>query len=223
MYRQIDLLPESIRQRTNKGVRTGRTIASIAIGSVLLVALSFHARYDRDVQRTNYDRAKAEANAVISMEQRIDDLRSDLAELESAYARYRAIVPSIDLSDLTATLVNHLPGSAVLDRLDLHTAGRRSSGRSARDRGSAAGDRSSRQMTIELTGFAPDDRVIASYVGTLEKLRIFDHLTLDYSRTKLVRERPAREFRISLRLDLDRRFEQVQIAGAEAGSGADTP
>ena len=223
MYRQIDLLPDSIRQRTNKGVRTGRTIASIAIGSVLLVALSIHARYDRDVQRASYDRVKAEANAVISMEQRIDDLRSDLAELESAYTRYRAIVPSIDLSDLTATLVNYLPSSAVLDRLDLHTAGRRSSGRSARDRGSSAAERSNRQMTIELTGFAPDDRVIAAYVGTLEKLGIFDHVTLDFSRTKLVRERPAREFRISLRLDLDLRFEQVQIAGADTGSGADTP
>jgi len=220
MYRQIDLLPESIRQRTNKGVRTGRLIASVAIGSVVLAALSVHARYDRDVQQTIYDRATTEANAVISMEQRIDGLRADLAELESAYERYHAIVPSLDLSELTATLVNHLPGSAVLDRLDLNTTGRRGGSRTARDRGSASsGDRAARQMTVELMGFAPDDRVIAQYVGTLDRLGIFDHVTLDFSRTRIVRERPAREFRISIRLDLDRRYERI----ADAAAGASMP
>jgi len=216
MYRQLDLLPASIRQRTSKGVRTGRMIASVAIGVALFVALSIHARYDRDVQQNLFNRALDEANAVIRMEERIAGLQKELAELESGYERYRAIVPSIDLSDLTATMVNHLPTSAVLDRIDVSTVGRRSGGRGARDRGGAAGgDRLQRQMTLELTGFAPDDRVVAEYVSTLQELRIFEHVTLDFSRTRIVRERPAREFRISLRLDLNQRFERVAHAPAD--------
>ena len=68
-----------------------------------------------------------------------------------------------------------------------------------------------RVLTGELSGFAATDQDVAQLVANLEHVGVFEQVSLDFSRTRSVRGHNAREFRISLRSDLDVRYDLVEF------------
>jgi hypothetical protein len=63
----------------------------------------------------------------------------------------------------------------------------------------------------EISGFAPMDEDIAEYVGRLSDTGFAREVSLDFSRGRYVRDRPAREFRLSFRMDLEATYDVALV------------
>ncbi|MHC4429365.1 MAG: PilN domain-containing protein [Planctomycetota bacterium] len=204
---QVDLLPDAIRARSQAGVVAGRYVAALLIGVVLLGLTATHSRLMLDLARDRLRVAEDQADIVLSAEAKAASLRRSLNDTRDYIRRYERIALPLEISRVIATIVNELPASATIDRLDLH-AGTRQRSRTTRGRGTPRPDDPlPRVLTGELSGFAATDEDVAELVASLERLGLFDEVSLDFSRTRTVRQRNAREFRISYRADLDVRYE----------------
>jgi hypothetical protein len=126
---------------------------------------------------------------------------------------YELIAMPMEVSRVVATLVNLLPESATLDRIDIR-AGSPKAGRSARGHGRKGDGPAPRSLTGELSGFALTDLQVAELVARIEDIGFFDKVSLDFSRSRTVRGVKARGFRISVHADLDARFEVTDMPEA---------
>jgi hypothetical protein len=205
--RPIDLLPDAIRARSQAGVVAGRYVAALLIGVVLLGLTATHSRLMLDLARDRLRVAEEQADIVLAAEAKAAHLRRSLNETRDYIRRYEQIALPLEISRVVATVINELPASATIDRIDLQ-AGARQRTRTTRGRGSVRSDDPlPRVLKAELSGFAATDQDVAEIVSNLEGIGLFEQVSLDFSRTRSVRERNAREFRISFRADLDVRYE----------------
>lgn len=212
----IDLMPSATRARAESRMRTGRIIAIGLAVVAVLVLVTTHAHMQLDRARDALATTEERANSALATEARANELRAQIAELETMIGRYERIAMPFDVSSLMSSLVNELPSGVTFDRVDLH-AGAKRAVRTARSRGTEDDEEAPpRVMTVELAGFAPDDRSIAEYVTRLETHPLFEKVSLDFSRTRVIRERTAREFRLSLVVDLERRYDVAPTAAATA-------
>ncbi|MEE9130126.1 MAG: hypothetical protein V3T84_08915 [Phycisphaerales bacterium] len=212
----IDLLPDQIRARAQAGVVAGWYVGAIMAVVVLLGVSATHARFRLSHAREQLNEAEQRASLVIAGEAQASALRAQLRETRQFIERYERTALPLDLSQVLATVVNDLPINVTLDRIDL-VAGVRRTGRSARSRG--AGDETGprpRVLTGELRGFAATDADIAEIVARMESRALYEHVSLDFSRTRAVRGRGAREFRISFLIDLDVPYRIVEAPQPQA-------
>ncbi len=213
--RPIDLLPQGIRARTQAGVVAGRYAVAILIGIVLTGLMATHSRLVRDLARQRLHTAQQQADLALSAEARAEQLRLHLEETRKFIDSYDVIALPLDHSRIVATIVNALPRSATLERLTLDVSARRAAA-SPRLKGAKSGATAApgRVLIGELSGFAASDDDVVAIAKALQAAKLFEHVSLDYSRTRLVREHVAREFRISLRADLHVRYEVAGPAAA---------
>ena len=222
---EVNLLPDEIRDRTERAVRSGRYGVAVAIAAAVVALLVAHARMGLAAAREETDEVRTRAALVFAEEQRIAAVEAEIARLAASRSRYREIALPIEIGRLIATIAEIMPPGVTLERLDLDA--RPSDLRRGRGPEPAGGD-GARRLRGELSGFAPDDRAIASLVGELAGRAPFDGVSLDFSRSRQVRERPARAFRLSFVVDLDVRYEVTAVgptseadAIAEADAGYD--
>lgn len=217
----IDLLPDQIRARSRAGVVAGWYIGAIMAVVVLVAVTATHARIRLSYAHDQLHEAEQRASLVVADEAQASRLRAQLRETRQFIERYEHTALPLDMSQVLATVVNDLPVNVTLDRIDL-VAGVRRTGRSARSRG--AGDETGprpRVLTGELRGFAATDADVAEIVARLESRALYEHVSLDFSRTRVVRERGAREFRISFLIDLDVPYRVVEAPQLQAGEVLD--
>ena len=107
------------------------------------------------------------------------------------------------ISAVRATVINHLPERVTLDQFDID-AGARAMTHSPRATGvETKEDSPPRGLHGEVSGFASSDQQIAELVSRLTDVPLFRDVNLDFSRTRDVNKRDAREFRLSFKIDLD--------------------
>lgn len=198
---QINLLPESIRQRCEAGAKTGRLITALVCGVLLVVVLATHARFQLERVRASYRAAEEAAAEAHSAEQQYAVLSAELDTLEKHIRAYERLALPLNISSVLATIINELPGSVTLESFALE-AGERRTVRVSRN-ASEDTDEVPRVIVGELSGFAVSDHEIAELVSRLGEVPAFESVTMDFSRTRQVRENPAREFRLSFRIDLN--------------------
>ncbi len=216
--RAIDLLPDSIRARSLAGVVAGRYVVSLLIGGVLLGLAATHSRLMLDLARQRLRVAEEQADIVLSAEAKADQIRRMLDDTRTFIRRYELIALPFEISRVLATLINAMPETATLDRIDLH-AGVARSGRSARGHRSGRSEGPApRALAGELSGFALTDQDVAEFVNSLIDIGLFRQVSLDFSRSRTVRGNMARGFRISFHTDLDARFEVLDPEEAEASA-----
>jgi len=217
----IDLLPDQIRARGQAGVVAGWYVGAIMAVVVLLAVSATHARFRLSHARGQLYEAEQRASPVIAGETHARALWVQLRERRQFIERYERTALPLEMSQVLATVVNDLPVNVTLDRIDL-VAGVRHTGRSARSRGAddEAGPRP-RVLTGEIRGFAATDADIAEIVARMESRALYEHVSLDFSRTRVVRERGAREFRISFLIDLDVPYRVVEVSPPQAGEVVD--
>lgn len=206
----VNLLPQPIVERSLAGLRTGRLILVTVMSLLVLMAAITTTRLELRRGRHELAATKTRADHVLEIERKAELLRTRRAALHRALSEYHQVSFPVNMSEVLGTVINALPPSATLDRIDMHAGARRvtmsprSRGRDdAADRGVAP-----RQLMCEISGFAASDEHIAELVDRLAGRAPFQSVGLDFSRTRTVRNRPAREFRISFRIDLDRRYER---------------
>ncbi|MEE8131251.1 MAG: PilN domain-containing protein [Vicinamibacterales bacterium] len=210
----IDLLPDAIRARSQAGIVAGRYVVSLLLAVVLLGLAATHSRLMVDLARQRLRVAEDHADIVLSAEAKATQLRETLNATSEFIRRYELIALPIEISRVMASLVNVLPESAALDRLDIK-AGTPQGIRSARGRGKRKADGPARRLlTGEINGFALTDQEVAELVARIEEIGFFDEVSLDFSRSRTVRGLKARGFRISFRADLDVNFEVTDVQEA---------
>jgi len=209
----IDLLPDVIRARSQAGIVAGRYVVSLVIAVVLVGLAATHSRLMLDLARQRLRIAEEQADIVLSAEATATNLSETLDAASEYIRRYELIALPIEVSRVVATLVNLLPESATLDRIDIR-AGTSNTGRSARGRAPRGDGPARRSLTGELSGFALTDLQVAELVARIEDIGFFDQVSLDFSRSRTVRGVKARGFRISVRADLDVKFEVTDLREA---------
>ncbi len=211
--RPIDLLPQGIRARTQAGVVAGRYAVAILVGVVLTGLMATHSRLVRDLARQRLHTAQQQADLALSAEARAEQLRLHLEETRKFIDSYDVIALPLDHSRIVATIVNALPRSATLERITLDVSARRAAA-PPRLKGAKSEAAPGRVLIGEVSGFAASDDDVVAIAKALQAAKLFEQVNLDYSRTRLVREHVAREFRISLRADLHVRYEVAGPAAA---------
>jgi hypothetical protein len=203
MQHPIDLLPEAVRVRSQAGVRTGRYVTAAVLITLVLVLLTTHSWLTLKRARAEYQTAREQADMVLATEARAESLRQQISEIRTEIDRYDRIALPLDVSAVLATIANGMPNGMTLDRIDFE-AGAYRIVRSPRSKGAdEAKETPPRALNGEVSGFAPTDREIAEFVGYLSDTPPFENVSLDFSRTRVVRDRSAREFRLSFRIDLE--------------------
>ena len=152
--RPIDLLPDAIRARSQAGVVAGRYVAALLIAVVLLGLTATHSRLMLDLARDRLRVAEEQANIVLAAEAKAAQLARSLNETRDYIRHYERIALPLEISRVIATIVNELPASATVDRIDLR-AGIRQRKRTTRGRGAVGSNGPPpRVLTGELSGFA---------------------------------------------------------------------
>jgi len=205
----IDLLPDSIRARGQARTRTGRYITAGILSVVVVVLAATHARLGLARARDELATAREQADLVLNAEAKATELNRMIADDRQYIDQYDRMALPLDLSAVIATVINRMPEGMTLDRIDVD-AGARRLVRTSRSKGESDQDQPlPRILTAELSGFAPNDQRIAEFVAELEQARPFRNVSLDFSRTRILRGLSAREFRLSFRIDLDVSYEIV--------------
>ena len=217
----IDLLPDQIRARSQSRVMAGRYVSAIVAVVALIAIGATHSRVRLAHVRQQFDEAQQRAELVIAGEAQVSALRAELRQRQQFIQRYEHIAMPLEMSQVLATVINELPVNVTLDHLDLVVGARRGA-RSARSR-STVNETGPlpRILSGELRGFAATDADVAEIVTRLESRSLFEHVSLDFSRTRSVRERIAREFRVSFRINLDLPYRVVAAPRVDAEEVAD--
>ncbi|MCI0364877.1 MAG: PilN domain-containing protein [Phycisphaerales bacterium] len=217
----IDLLPESIRVRSQAGLRMSRFIIASATALGLLTIAATHSSFMLIGAQDELFQAATLAEPVFATEARASELKALLQRTNEYVELYDRLALPINVSAVIATVVNCLPESAALDQFDLD-AGARVVGRTPRARGLDTRDEPPRRiLSGEISGFAATDQQIAELVGRLQSTPPFRDVTLDFSRTRDIHGRDAREFRLSFKIDLDVPYQVSYLDAASAAERRD--
>jgi len=218
--RPIDLLPREILERSLARLRATRIISTMVIMTIIGGVLATHARLTTMQMRQRLDTTEQKADRVLDIERRAQRLRDERAVMRTMVVSYAEVAHPLNVGDVLATVINELPESATIESIEL-TAGSQQA-RTARRRVVQQDDKPAPRVLIgEIGGFAMNDQQIATFVQSLSNRAPFEHVALDFSRTRVVRGRPARAFRMSFRIDLERRYD-VEY-GATASASTDSP
>ncbi len=208
--RPINLLPDTYRAQSEAGVVAGRYVVSLLIAVVLLGLAATHSRLILDLARQRLRVAEEQADIALSAETNAAQLREQLEHTRDFIRRYELIALPIEISRVLATLTNVLPESATVDRIDL-AGGITRIAHSTKGRRPTGEPTLSRTLTGEMTGFALTDHDVAELVTRIEDIGLFEQVSLDFSRSRSVRGKNARGFRISFSADLDAHFEVTDL------------
>lgn len=225
----IDLLPQAVRARSMAGVVIGRYVAAMLLAAAFIVGPALLAQVERTLARQERQREEECVRNVIRREQALRELQLQVEEQVNQNRSYDKLSLPVSISRVIATIVNVMPPPLTLERLGLRVHGeprpaQAPAAAAARTRAEPP-DASGRLVLVgELGGFAPDDIGAADYVTALRRLGLCESVKLEHvqARAKPVRGRTARDFRISFRIDLDRRYQVVERpAGDAAGAAAE--
>lgn len=217
----VDLLPESLRARAQARMVASRNITAAVTALAVVVVVTTLSRLDRLGAEERLAGMRIQARQLEDHESQANELLDDLKVLTDLIDRHRAVETPLPVSRVLATVIGKLPPSVTLDRVDFEMGQRRPT-RSVR-RATTGGTKNEtaevedRVLLIEIAGFAATDNDIAEFVTQLQHTSPFEHVSLDFSRQRLVNDRGAREFRLSLTIDLVNRYvmHEVVRAGSE--------
>ncbi len=217
----IDLLPPQVRQRAQAGQRTGRSVALFGGTLLLLVVIVTHSKMVLDSAEVRLESIQREAQQAIGIEKAMLELEAELAQTQGYINLYQKVSSPLPMSGILATVINALPETAALDEIHAKVdAGL--AVRSARSRYSSKEDEAlPRRLRVELSGFAASDAEIAELVGRLRVIEPFENVSLDFSRTRPIGEKHAREFRLSLQIDLEAAYVHSALPLAEGVAHVD--
>jgi len=205
----IDLLPDSIRTRSESGMVIGRYISAGVIVVIVLVGLSTHAHFRLDRAEAAYKAAEEKSRLVLAVEAEAKRLRESLGVVADSIEQYDRVAPSLNVTDLQTLVSSQLPDSVTLESLDFEVV----AGTPAYDpRLKETKDaKPKREIRAELHGFALSDADVAELVSRLDALKPLSAVSLDFSKSRTVRTLQAREFRLSFKVDLERKYEITRL------------
>jgi hypothetical protein len=145
-------------------------------------------------------------------------LQREKQELVQQVDLHRDLVPTVSYADVIAAVNHALPDEIAMTELVLRSVRPDPEPRAAADtttatrRGGQAEETQDHEpnlIGLELLGLAPDDLAIARLVSNLHEDPLFSRIKMRSSRALTVGPIRAREFSLTLTVDLDRRIEWI--------------
>tara|TARA_B110000116_G_C16754701_1_gene545169 strand:+ start:228 stop:827 length:600 start_codon:yes stop_codon:yes gene_type:complete len=199
----MNLLPEQYVERSKNKARSGRVAVAVICTLCTLAAVATHSRLAMNAAVEGLVTTQARANSALEVEIDASSLEDKKAKLESFVTRYANENTVFPMGDLVATITNMIPDEMTLEELSLDII--------ESDFGNGISGR--------LSGFAESDERIASFVSAMQNENPFGSVSMDFSRSRTIREQRARGFRISFRIDLDKSWtvsrSVVSVGGEE--------
>jgi len=197
----MNLLPEKYVERSKNKARSGRVAIAIIITLCAVAAVATHSRLSMNSAVEHLVIAQSRANSALELEVDASSLESQKANIESFIERCNKENIVFAMGDIVATIANLLPGAITLEDLSLDIVETES--------GSGISGR--------LAGFASSDEIIAELVTLLQSHAPFGSVSMDFSKSKTVRGRRAREFRVSFLIDLENDWDvsRMVVIGGE--------
>jgi Tfp pilus assembly protein PilN len=187
----MNLLPDQYIERSRNKARSNRVAIAIICTLCAVAAIATHSRLSMNSSVERLVVTQSRANNALELEVDATELELKKDRLESFIQRYNTERTIFGMGDIVSTITNMLPDSVTLEDLSLDIVetenGRGISGR--------------------LAGIASTDESIASLVSLLQFNEPFGSVSMDYSKSRTVLEKQAREFRISFLIDLDSKWE----------------
>ena len=187
----MNLLPKQYIERSKNKARSNRVAISIIVTLCTIAAFATHSRLAMNASVEKLVTTQASANNALELEVDATSLEIKKARLESFVSRYNYEKTVFPMGDLVATIANMLPVELTLEELSLDIV--------KNETGNGISGR--------LSGFASSDDKIASFVSSLQDEEPFDAVSMDFSRSRTVRDQRARGFRISFHINLDHTWE----------------
>jgi hypothetical protein len=204
--RPIDLLPREIFERSQAGLRAGRIISWMVVATIIAGGIAAHSRISLLETHQLLTNTEQDANRVLDIEQKTQSFREMRARLLETIRSYNQVAHPVPISGLLATVINEMPASTTVESIEL-TAGARRNARTPRRRTTQVNEEYVPRVLVgEIAGFSSSDQEIARFVQSLQDRKPFENVGLDFSRTRMLRGKPAREFRMSFRIDLERSY-----------------
>jgi hypothetical protein len=192
----MNLLPEQYVERSKNKARSSRVAVAIIVTLCTVAAVATHSRLSMNSAVEHLVIAQSRANSALALEVDATSLELRKARLEAFIERYNNEKVVFSMGDIVATLTNMLPASMTLEDISLDIVqtedGKGISGR--------------------IGGFAATDETIASLVSVLQDQEPFSSVSMDFSKSKIVRGVRARSFRVSFLIDLESDWEIYHIA-----------
>ena len=198
----INLITPEMVERTRAGIRTGRFILAAATLAVCMVVTATHSRIHLDGVKERHAATAARAELVLAMDNSARVLEVEHDALLDFMDDYNEVALPLDVTRIIATLIETLPDTVTLVDFELDYEDGRSPSAS-----------SSRHLAGSIAGVAATDGDVAALVHGLGLRPPFEHVQLEYSRSRTVLQRSTREFSVSFAVDLEGRFKLVDADG----------
>jgi hypothetical protein len=197
----MNLLPEQYVERSKNKARSNRVAVAIIVTLCVVAAIATHSRLAMNSAVEHLVVAQSRANSALELETDATSLEIKKEQLESFIDRYEQEKIIFAMGDIVATITNMLPESLTLEDFSLDMV--------ETENGNGISGR--------LSGFAVTDETIAFLVTTLQEQDPFDSVSMDYSKSRLIRGMRAREFRISFLIDLESNWDvsRMVVTGGE--------
>lgn len=199
----MNLLPEQYIERSKNRARSSRVAIIIIVALCTVVVVATHSRIQLNSTANKLIASQARANTAIELEVDATSLKEQKAYLDAFMIRYENAQVTFKMGELVSTITNMIPESMTLEDLSLDMI-------QVKDKSGISG---------QIAGFALSDEVIANVVSTLQSQQPFSSVRMDFSRSRTIRSKRARGFRISFYIDLDQSWKQetnlVTVGGSQ--------
>jgi Tfp pilus assembly protein PilN len=170
--------------------------AGTAVAAAALVGLRVDVSHLDHESTTLAAQVAARRGVTIELAHNEEQLR----KMERQQVACRDVGVPVPMSRVTQQVLNNLtPGTALSDfAIDVHQGLGK-----AGDSGGADDAKPGQVAQLTIDGIAPDSVRIAQLVGKLSANPLFSEITLNFSRTELIRDYSVKRFEILLQLDLN--------------------
>ncbi|MAI67433.1 MAG: hypothetical protein CMJ26_06115 [Phycisphaerae bacterium] len=194
----MNLLPEQYVERSKNKARSNRVAVAIIATLCVVAAVATHSRLSMNSAVEHLVVAQSRANSALELEIDATSLELSKARLEAFIVRYNDEKVVFAMGDIVATLTNMLPPSMTLEDIALDIVE----------------TEDGKGIIGRIAGFASSDETIATLVSLLQNQEPFGSVSMDFSKSKIVRGIRARSFRVSFLIDLENDWEVSRIAMA---------
>ena len=203
MQHPINLITDVMLERSRAGVRTSRLVLTGLALTMCMILTATHSRILLDGNEQEHASTSARAEMALELDKTVRSLESQQLELKRFMDDYHAVALPLDATRIIATLVDSLPASVTLTEFDLrYDAGSRQQDPS---------DPGTRYLSGSMAGIAASDADVAALVHGLGLREPFESVQLEYSRSQVIRDLPAREFSLTFMIDLTGRFQVTDM------------
>ena len=216
--KNVNLLPGWYlrRQRERQSLHT-RIWLMLALGGVM-VGWTMVGRAQLRQLTDERDDLVRQGELVANLAVKLQDKQAEIQRLEHLQLAVRELGKSVPMSRVINQVRNNMTAGMAMSRINVDVRPEPIKG------GGFVGDaknppRYHDVAHLTVVGVSPDDEKIANLIKGLAANPLFTEISMNYTRTKLLRDYSVREFEIQMQIDLDRLTTEDPTSHEQAQAG----